>query len=685
MSSKKILKIVLLCFGLSLFAEAYAVTSTANESTLTSGFNDSEHYTSWSADHVTFKLSCETSAIFKELGHIYISNGDHLALNGPGRTFKLSWNVESSYDIVVTKVTLDVDRATVGGTITVGDGTSSGNLFWGGAKISTGSHEYSTDEYISITFSSTSGRSHVVLNSVTITYTIIPKFIFDGSGDGSDGDAEHLRWSKSDNWVHNNVPSINDVVYIRHNVEIEDAVAAKQMIIEGTNTVTVSPSGDLKIGIGGITGATTDNLRLQASTAGPNKGKTGSLRIDPAYAGALPSATVEMYSIAYFDMTADERNNAGSYQYVGSPMMGGAAAKSVFEKSWCYNWDETAGAWKNNRKNLILQPFVGYATSQYISDAGLLISHVGQLASNSAIVIPLTYNGSGAEAGANVLANSYAAPIDITKMQVSDFVNADATIYLFNTGSKNDAADGTTDAGQYVSIPVGLGSYLGYPTIIPSMQGFYVQANTPGVNGSLTLNYERMVWNTMSGNTALRAPQQVKETDKNSLCIALRADGWGDRLFIIESEDYTADFENGYDARKMMSGNLNIYAIEGIDSLAVDATNSLVGTRVGVRTGEETAYTLIFNRVNSEQKLTLLDEETSETIDISEGTEYTFYAEPNSVLDQRFRIIARSKAITTGLDKTESDSKVHKFIKGNQLYILRNGVLYNVMGTIVQQ
>ena len=82
-------------------------------------------------------------------------------------------------------------------------------------------------------------------------------------------------------------------------------------------------------------------------------------------------------------------------------------------------------------------------------------------------------------------------------------------------------------------------------------------------------------------------------------------DGWHDNLYLLESEKYNTAFESGYDARKKMSGSLNVFAVEDDAQLAVDATNSIIGTRVGVRTGAETAYTFVFSHLQSENGLAL--------------------------------------------------------------------------------
>ncbi len=530
------------------------------------------------------------------------------------------------------------------------------------------------------------------IKEIEITYTAKPLFIFDGSGDGA-GDPEHTDWGKPDNWVLNTLPTSTNDVIIRHDVVITETVEAKSVTIESPNKVTVAPTGTLKVGDGGVKNASVDNFKLEAAQTGTNKGQTGVLLISPG-CSMMPNATAEMYSKAYFDMMVDDRNNVGSYQYVGSPMVAGAAAKTVFPNSWVYSWYEDSGEWKNKRKTLTLEPFVGYCTSQYMKSEGLLIEHKGQLASNGNRVLDLSYTATSAEPGINVFANSYTAPIDITKFDDADFsAGVEATIYLFNTGSKNQAAEHDGDyygdaAGQFIEIPIHqAGKWVGsfqWPFVIPAMQGFYVKANSAG--STLTLNYERLVWNATHSNTPLRA-KRADEPKKGSLCVAIEADGWRDQVFLLESEEYDAAFENGYDAHKLMQGNLNIFSMEDEEALAVDATNRIAGTRIGVRTGEETAYTLTFGALNGETEWSLYDAETQATIDIEEGMQYTFFAEPNSEIRDRFYITERNDApaITTDLEEVNTGAASHKFIKDGQLFVMKNGLIYNTLGVVVSR
>ena len=312
----------------------------------------------------------------------------------------------------------------------------------------------------------------------------------------------------------------------------------------------------------------------------------------------------------------------------------------------------------------------------------------------------MSYTGTNSEPGYNLLANSFTAPIDIASFDSADFVNADPTIYILNAGTTNQSnaqEGGYESPGKWVSIPIAtVGEFAaqGMPQVISSMQGFWVIASGDGAE--LNLDYSRLVWGAdYSGirqNKPLRTRNKMSGKEKApvtaKLKIGISAEEGNDFLYLLESEDYNTAYEAGYDARKIASGGADIFAVEDEDQLAVDATNSIIGTSVGVRTGEETAYTFSFSYVSSEEDLALVDFETGDVIDISEGMEYTFFAEPNSEIIGRFQIVesenAGSPKITTGVEETGSDSKVHKFVKDNQLFILKNGVLYDGMGARVK-
>lgn len=537
---------------------------------------------------------------------------------------------------------------------------------------------------------------------VTIAVTTNGTFRFDQTAGG--------EWSESTNWTygsettHGMTPTIANDVIIEKNVTVVGEVSAYGVTIMPGATVTVAPTGGLTVGAGGVRYSTNNNLVLQAGTEDPVKGKTGYLRISPSYTDTMPHAKVELYSIAYHNISSDESDDA-KWQHVGIPVATEALAKTFFSKSWIYSYEESSDTWVNNRKTLVMEPFVGYATTQYKSDAGMLVTFPGQLVPNRGTkIIDLEY--SGTSYGHNRIANSYAAPIDITQFRDTDFIRAEKTIYIYNTGSKNNSslAKSATgnNAGQWTAVSIGTAAEMAerfaadpsLPKTIAPMQGFCVNAQAEGAK--FKLNYNKLVWNadySSHAPTALRAPKRNADAAEEeeempitgSMKMTLEANGLTDNIYLLESERYMADFEDGYDAHKMESGTLNIFTVENEDKLAIDATNSIIGTRVGVRTGEETAYTITFSYVDGLEEWALYDAETDEMIDITNDNTYTFFAEPNSNITERFMIVESNGAqIPTGNDKVTSDVRAHKFIKDGELFILKNGVLYDVTGARVK-
>lgn len=706
----KIRYILFLLCALTFVIAVHAETVTSTAGHHDQDIKDGKVVLKDAANRATFTLSGMDIKYKTRFGALNIDAYDLGAVGWRSSQFvTLSWTVDPDYTIVVTNISFWVraytssESRTNDGKVVFNGKTKTAGTIWvleednHWAKFSeskaggfTSGIQIECKNALTSVLSLAYTYDYIIKN-LSITYTLTPKFIFKGTGAG--GASEQVKWGNADNWLPGTLPSLSDDVFIRHDVVVSGTGEAKSVTIEGTNKVTVAPTGTLKVGDGGVKNASADNFKLQAAQTGTNKGQTGVLLINPACA-TMPNATAEMYSKAYFDMNVDasERNNAGAYQYVGSPMVAGTAAKAIFPNSWVYSWFEDSGEWKNKRKTLTLEPFVGYCTSQYTDPAGILIEHKGQLASNGNKVLNLSFTATSAEPGINVLANSYTAPIDITKFVDTDFSpGVEATIYLFNTGSKNDVAaltefDGNA-AGQFIAIPIHkAGTMVGtfqLPYVIPAMQGFYVKANSAG---TLTLNYERLVWNATHSNTPLRA-KRAEEQKKGSLCVMVEADGWRDQVYLLEAEEYDAAFENGYDAHKLMQGNLNIFTLEGEDALAVDATNHIAGTKIGVLTGEETAYTLTFGALSGETEWSLFDAETQATIDIEEGMQYTFFAEPNSEIRDRFYITERNDApaITTDLEKVGDGTESRKFIKNGRLFVIKNGLIYNMLGVVVSR
>jgi len=545
------------------------------------------------------------------------------------------------------------------------------------------------------------GHAHLTVdNEAKVNPMLMDEEVWIFTGDAGVGSDVEGSWNKG-----TGLPGEDDDVLINAPMVVSGGeLKVKSLTInwedkgKGIPAVTVNPDGGLTVGEGGVDAIKVanpaQNLVLKAGTEGATKGQTGFLRIHPASAEPMPKATVELYSTTWYNK-ANEAGNTTRFQCVGTPIADkGIVASTVFPTgTLLYAWNESSEKWTNNRTKELV-PFKGYDLSQKINNDGLAVTYTGLLTSDNQ-TLDLSYTSS--EKGFNLLANSYTAPISIEEFIDDDFVNASQTIYILNAGTKaesNAQAGGLDAAGKWVGIPAKTASELaaeGYPCVIPSMQGFWVQST--GAGAQLKLNYDRLVmgvtYTEPTANKPLRVAKSRETEQVGKLMINLYTETDADCVFILESDSYDAAYEDGYDARKIASETMDVFTIRDSEQLGVDATNSIVGTRVGVRTGEEMSYTLIFSHLQSKTYLALLDKETNETIDINEGTEYTFFAEPNSTITGRFMIVesANAPAIATGMESTSDSSmngKATKFIKDNQLFILKNGVLYNAMGVMVR-
>lgn len=526
---------------------------------------------------------------------------------------------------------------------------------------------------------------------------------------GGDVAEEKEDYNNKANWNKDGVPGENDDVLINAPMVISGGEMKVHSITinwedkgKGIPAITINPNGGLTVGDGGVDALKVvnkiENLVLKAGQADELKGQTGFLRVHPKSAEPMPEATVELYSTTWYNSN-NEAGNTTRFQCIGTPIEDdGIVASSVFPAgTMLYAWKEDTEKWTSSRTKK-LEPFKGYDLSQRLNEEGLLITYSGLLSAKDTS-IDLSHTSS--EKGFNLLANSYTAPISIENFSDDDFVNVNKTIYILNAGTKleSDKQEGGLDAaGKWVGVPIKTAAELaavGYPCMISSMQGFWVK--TTGADAKLKLNYNRLVFDKVDysgicANKPLRSPKRSQDMAQEDMPITgklkidLRTEGDADCLFILESERFDSIYEDGYDALKIASESMDIFTIREDEKLSVDATNSILGTRIGLRAGETITYTMSFSHMMSEHELQLFDVETNKLISIYDGLEYTFNVEPNTTITERFIILEREKApeISTSIESaTSNGAKVHKFIKDNQLYILKNGVLYNATGARV--
>lgn len=465
------------------------------------------------------------------------------------------------------------------------------------------------------------------------------------------------NWSVASNWT-NGLPSASLIANIEANcvVDISTAVA-KQVRLKSGNTLTVASTGGLQIA---EDIKRQDGTTLQAGdlTIQSNSSAQGAIVIGTED-GTTP-ATVEFYSKAYKDAHTH-------YQYIGIPFSNVPLATAFFTGSIVYTYAESSG-WVKATTSTTLQAFTGYCLSQ---TAAKTYTMQGQLCASATKSIPLTYS---AQNGANLVGNSWMAPLQINNFEDADFpVGAEKTIFIYNTGSvdeynsNNGSSSFGSKPGQYFSIPIHAAPYAdGLPTAIPPMQAF--QVNTTQ-NGNLTLDYARLTGSATGLSTApLRAPQQHQAEQEAPVVLRIAVSGnegttSSDQVYLMQRADFTEDFDNGWDGTKMQ-GDANLLSLYTADNKAIDARPNLIGTQLIFRAGEEQEYTLAYE-YNGSEAIYLYDAKTNRYSPISDGSTYAFSSTAAEV-SARFRIASAEEALQTPT--------------GTEQTCMQDGILYNPLG-----
>ena len=494
-------------------------------------------------------------------------------------------------------------------------------------------------------------------------------------------------WNTAANWYPACVPTIYHDVFIEKPVEVDIAHAvAKSVVIDtsSTNTGKLTVQADkglevtgtikLKNSSGSLVATSSNNIVLESSASG-----NATLIFDNST--MKDSATVCLYSKGYTDGT--QGGGTWVWQYVGVPVTN-ATRLSDYYGGYMYEW--TGGAWVDKKSDETLTPFTAYSVS-YKTTSDKLHTYVidGELAQTGDMSIDIP-------AGTNFMfvANSWTAPIYIQNVE---FTNARATVYFLNSGQGKPTRTTTSKrfaAGTYLPIPVNSSPYTEDSLIAP-MQAFMVR-NLSGSDGSMNIDYGTVVrpartdQNINAGQ--MHAPQRLTEEMPRPVVLKMYVDGveYGDRVILLEREDFTRGFDNGWDGEKLQVNAATeaprMFAInETGGKEAISAIPELNGTVIGFRPGTDATYTISFE-YNGSEPLYLRDTRTNQMANIDNMSEYMFSSDGTNE-DSRF-IIVKSPAITTGISETGVDAIARKQIIDGVLYIIRNGQMFTAEGQMVK-
>lgn len=526
------------------------------------------------------------------------------------------------------------------------------------------------------------------------------------------GGTDDQLWNNENNWKNKLMPSDEySIANITAPVEINNLlVDINNVRVADNASIHITSTGGLTVGVEGIQCANNDGSAIVIDNL--HEG-AGYLRVNPAYTGTMPRITMRYQTRSTLDNGA---NKDAEWQYIGAPGLNSTIY--VDYNTWLYKLDEPNNNWVLQPRvdSVSLDPFEGYAITQY----GKPIYEWTADMTTEDCTIPLTYSKNG-RGGRHIIANSYTAPINVAAFTGDEFqflegmdtkYRIEKTLYIFNSGSWNNwntagqTATGSS-AGQYYAIPVKAAAAqymtedIGEQTTIAPMQGIYlrVRSLTPldqlpedGEKvGNLVLDYAQLVMG--SGHEMhrpMRAPQRTTSSamqDPNFRrvrIVATSENSGADRVYIIQDNINTRNYDNGYDApNQATQGIVNIYTYESGGKMEVSCANNIDSTYIGFMAGEDRTYTLHFNAIIGET-LYLQDLVSGEKIYIVEDGTYTFEAEPQSTNNKRFLLHAK-RAINSDMEDVNA---AHIWFSNHTLYVTNatdNSLLqlYDVSGHMI--
>ena len=334
-------------------------------------------------------------------------------------------------------------------------------------------------------------------------WTVTRTYVFKGGASGNE-----TSWSTAANWTKGVAPSANDGsedIIILAPVEIPASATTNVNSVRIGSAGSYTPVGGSAIDAAGkltipataMLKVTTDVKNYDFSTPSTSATTESTLHIESASTGngALvwgASGTPGRAQVDFYTKSSAAGNwegaNTDVNQYIGTPFSNANVLYNYYN-AWTFKVNDAGTAWERMKGDETMYPFVGYDVI-YDGAAGHIFQMDGTLVTNANKTCTLSYTTDKAE---NLLANSWTAPMWIKGFEVSDFTNANAAIYIFNSTSEK----ATEDAGYEIDVTGG--NYSAYTpgtsdAYIPSMQSFSVLSDGGGA-GSVTLNYTNLVLN----------------------------------------------------------------------------------------------------------------------------------------------------------------------------------------------
>lgn len=408
---------------------------------------------------------------------------------------------------------------------------------------------------------------------------------------------------------------------------------AKQLIMNDKARIIVKAGGKLIVtGEQGIIAPVVDNILVEAV-----EGNMGMFLFNPAVvSNKHPNGTVQLVSQGY--------REGGQYvwQRFGVPTFEGMykadikKAGHTLPTAYMYwNNNRVGGAgWSNVAADQLMNPFQGFIMTTQTSEPGAKYEMSGELYGN--VPAPLAY-----VPGWNYFANSYTAEIDVEaflKNIISNHSDIIEGAIQVNTSSSSNLWESVVYADlQY--------DETDYEKLAP-MQGFITKLKIDEIFKD-TINYRTMVWNPAMGiepNNDAPARRNMIAADYTNAVVVINAAEGVQKVTLRQGEQFSNEFDNGYEASCYKNNLFNIYANAEIGEMSQIATDNLMGQTLSIESAKAATFKMTFKNLRGET-LAIRDNMTGSVINMTEGEEYFFSVAPGTTAD-RFEIVEAAKMPT---------------------------------------
>lgn len=471
--------------------------------------------------------------------------------------------------------------------------------------------------------------------------------------------------------------------------------ANKTAIIAGTYTGAGFTCRALKVNETQTLTITSGSLDIKANTY--NKGAI----VIESGASLLNYANAQIYETLNNDLMIWRGNAAtinratryadGKYSFVGSPVAADAGITGSNLGSIVYSYNEATAfstdglaRWENVSTTM-LAPGKGYAQAgkQNISFMGT--PNAGD------IVVAGTYNQdvSDNNEGWNLIANPYAAAINVTDFLAAHSTNLQPAVYIWDDNNsdieRGDNNDYIVANGSGVSTNSTAGNGNRYNNHIGSVQGFFVQL-IDGQSTNITFSDYMKVAGNNSNDNFFR-----KETNNSLIRVNLTAENGFFKQTVIGFPENASDVEknNLYDA-PVFSNNADnaLFTLKGEKALAIQGVSKhREAVAMLMNIAEAGTYTIeIEKEGTAANEVSLKDKLTGELISL-ENNAYTFTTTAGKAVD-RFEVVFTASNILGAKTDVTQNLKV-SVDASKQLTVfatnsaVRSYSIYNLMGAKV--